>query len=50
MFDFKKLVGMMMQSGVPQSGKERMKHALGDQGLGGQNELLGGLLGGSQSF
>ena len=48
MFDFKNLVGMMMESGVSRSGMGRMKHALGDQGLGGQNGLLGGLMGGSQ--
>jgi uncharacterized membrane protein YebE (DUF533 family) len=48
MFDFKNLVGMVMESGASRSGMDRMKHALGDQGLGGQNGLLGGLLGGSQ--
>ena len=48
MFDFKNLVGMVMESGASRSGMGRMKHALGDQGLGGQNGLLGGLLGGSQ--
>ena len=48
MFDFKNLVGMVMESGASRSGMSRMKHALGDQGLGGQNGLLGGLLGGSQ--
>ena len=47
MFDFKDLVGVMMQSGVSRSGMDRMKHALGDQGMGGQDGLLGGLLGGS---
>ncbi len=48
MFDFKNLVGMMMQSGASRSGMGRMKHALGDQGLGSRNGLLGGLLGGSR--
>lgn len=48
MFDFKNLVGMVMESGASRSGMGRMKHALGDQGLGGQEGLLGGLLGGSQ--
>lgn len=47
MFDFKNLVGVMMQSGVSRSGMDRMKHAMGDQGLGGQDGLLGGLSGGS---
>jgi uncharacterized membrane protein YebE (DUF533 family) len=48
MFDFKNLVGMVMESGASRSGMDRMKHAMGDQGLGGQNGLLGGLLGDSQ--
>ena len=47
MFDFKNLVGVMMQSGVSRSGMDLMKHAMGDQGLGGQDGLLGGLSGGS---
>lgn len=47
MFDFNNLVGMLMESGASRSGMDRMKHGLGDQGLGGRNGLLGGLLGGS---
>jgi len=31
MFDFKNVVGMMMQSGISRSGMVRMKHAMGDQ-------------------
>ena len=42
MFDFKNLVGMMMQSGVSRSGMGRMKYAMGEQGMGGQDGLLGG--------
>ena len=50
MFDFKNLLGMVMESGASRSGMGRMKHALGDQGLGGQNGLLGGLLGDMGNF
>ena len=41
MFDFKNLVGMMMQSGVSRSGMGRMKYAMGEQGMGGSQRLSG---------
>jgi uncharacterized membrane protein YebE (DUF533 family) len=46
MLNFKNLLGMVMQSGVTGSGNNRMRHALGDRGMGGQGGMLSGLLGG----
>lgn len=48
MFDPKVLLDTIMQSGVSSTGTDRMKHALGEKGLGGQGGLLSGLLGGGQ--
>lgn len=46
MFDIKDLLGMVMQSGMTGSGNRRMRHALGESGVGGGNGLLSGLFGG----
>ena len=38
-----------MPSGISHSGKDRLQHAMGDQGLGGPGGILSDLLGGGQS-
>lgn len=49
MFDFKNLLDVVMQSGMAGSGNQRMRHALGDSGLGGAGGLLSDLLGGGSA-
>ncbi|MGD9300364.1 MAG: hypothetical protein PVI13_02230 [Desulfobacterales bacterium] len=49
MTDFTDLLGQLMPSGISRSGKNRLQHAMGDQGLGGPGGLLSDLLGGGQS-
>jgi uncharacterized membrane protein YebE (DUF533 family) len=49
MIDFKDLLGQMMQSGMNSSTQDRLKHAMGDRGLGGAGGMLSDLMGGLQS-
>ncbi len=49
MTDFTDLLGQLMPSGISHSGKDRLQHAMGDQGLGGPGGILSDLLGGGQS-
>jgi len=49
MTDFTDLLGQLMPSGISHSGKNRLQHAMGDQGLGGPGGILSDLLGGGQS-
>lgn len=49
MIDFTDLLGQVMQSGMSSTGQDRMKHAMGDRGLGGAGGILSDLMGGLQS-
>ena len=49
MIDFTDLLGQIMQSGISRTGQDRIKHAIGDRGLGGAGGMLSDLLGGLQS-
>ena len=48
MTDFTDLLGQLMPSGISHSGKDRLQHAMGDQGLSGLGGILSDLLGGGQ--
>jgi len=45
MFNAKEILGALMNSGMSQSSGRRLEHSLGDQGVGGQNGILGQMLG-----
>jgi len=45
MFNAKDILGALMNSGMSQSSQRRLEHSLGDQGVGGQNGVLGQMLG-----
>ncbi len=45
MFNAQELLGSLVSAGTSQSGQGRMRHALGSEGLGGSNGLLGKLMG-----
>jgi uncharacterized membrane protein YebE (DUF533 family) len=49
MTDFADLLGQIMPSELTRSGNDRLRHAMGDQGLGGAGGLLTDLLGGGRS-
>lgn len=49
MIDFTDLLGQVMQSGMSRTGQNRIKHAIGDKGLGGAGGMLSDLVGGLQS-
>ena len=49
MIDFTDLLGRVMQSGMSRTGQDRIKHAIGDKGLGGAGGMLSDLVGGLQS-
>lgn len=49
MTNFTDLLGQLMPSGISHSGKDRLQHAMGDQGIGGPGGILSDLLGGGQS-
>jgi uncharacterized membrane protein YebE (DUF533 family) len=49
MTDFTDLLGQLMPTGMSRSGNDRLRHAMGEQGLGGPGGLQSDLLGGGQS-
>jgi len=48
-FNAQNLLGALMDSAAPKSTRGRMQHAMGDQGLGGQQGLLDQLMGGQSA-
>ena len=49
MIDFTDLLGQVMQSGMSRTGQDRIKHAMGDKGLGGAGGIMSDLMGGLRS-
>ena len=49
MIDFTDLLGQVMPMGMSRSGGDRLRHAMGDSGLGGAGGMLSDLLGGQST-